>query len=339
MGSENSGSATPMVQDSPSATARQGIIATRTTAAENVVQGEGVWQFGHYYGSYRADKYPFPIESEEMSRYDLLHKFFLTARKLEIYSAPLPTDRVCRIMDLGTGTGIWVMNMAEQYLPGSEVCGVDLHKIQPRLIPPSTSFLQFDIEEPSWWLPKDNDLIFMRLLLGSIQTDLWPQVYKNIFDHLAPGVGYIEQVEVDYTPRWDGGEIPSPSAIKEWAEMFHSGLEALGRSAQVDSEKTRRTLEEIGFVDFHEEVVQIHLSPWSDDEFLRNVGRWWNSALCSGLGALSMKPFWRKTQKPEGEVREYVDNLAERFLEEACHLKYHCYMTLHIWTARKPEGA
>lgn len=44
--------------------------------------------------------------------------------------------------------------------------------------------LQFDLEEPSWDpLMRDCDLAHMRLLFGSIQTDLWPYVYKRTLEY------------------------------------------------------------------------------------------------------------------------------------------------------------
>lgn len=44
---------------------------------------------------------------------------------------------------------------------------------------------QYDIEEPTWGpLLSDCDLIHLRMMLGSIQTDLWPQVYRKIFEYV-----------------------------------------------------------------------------------------------------------------------------------------------------------
>ena len=44
---------------------------------------------------------------------DMLHHIYLLARKV-LHSAPLaPGSEPMRIMDLGTGTGIWAIEMAE----------------------------------------------------------------------------------------------------------------------------------------------------------------------------------------------------------------------------------
>ena len=48
--------------------------------------------------------------------------------------------------------------------------------------------MQFDLEESSWdpllW---DCDLVHLRMLFGSIQTDLWPATYRKIFQYDHPG--------------------------------------------------------------------------------------------------------------------------------------------------------
>lgn len=49
----------------------------------------------------------------EKDRMDIYHKLFLVARRDQLHQAPLPTQWRPRILDLGTGTGIWAIDMAE----------------------------------------------------------------------------------------------------------------------------------------------------------------------------------------------------------------------------------
>lgn len=50
----------------------------------------------------------------------------------ELHLAPIDSEgyKVKRILDIGTGTGIWAIDMADKY-PDTEILGVDLSPIQP----------------------------------------------------------------------------------------------------------------------------------------------------------------------------------------------------------------
>lgn len=69
-----------------------------------------------------------------MCRLDLHHEILLIAWDEKLYGAPI--DKPQRILDVGTGTGIWAIDMADSF-PSAEVIGTDLSPIQPRWIPPN----------------------------------------------------------------------------------------------------------------------------------------------------------------------------------------------------------
>jgi len=52
-----------------------------------------------------------------MDRMDIYHKVFLVARHEQLHKAPLiPNYDGPRILDIGTGTGIWAIDMAESVI-------------------------------------------------------------------------------------------------------------------------------------------------------------------------------------------------------------------------------
>ena len=51
-------------------------------------------------------------QQEELNALDIFHKFFLVARHDALFSAPLNAAHRLRLLDLGTGTGIWAIDMA-----------------------------------------------------------------------------------------------------------------------------------------------------------------------------------------------------------------------------------
>ncbi|RFU72149.1 methyl transferase [Trichoderma arundinaceum] len=310
-------------------------VSEPTNDSEERVLQDGFWEHGRFYGSWKPGKYHFPIDKEELNRLDIFHKFFLIARDDRIFSFPLSKEGRPKILDLGTGTGIWAFNVVEDYVANAEIMAVDLNQIQPALIPRGVTTIQFDIEEPSWEpLLRDCELVHLRTLFGSIKDDLWPSIYRNAFEHLAPGKGYIEQLEIDWTPRWEGDEVPVHSALNEWSQKFQRAMHRYQRSVKVSSQDTKRMMEAAGFTDFTETTVRCYVNPFSPDRHDRELGRWFNLAITLGLQAMSMMPMIENLGMTEADV---VD-LCERVKSEMCILRFHAYCTLHIWTAKRPPS-
>lgn len=93
------------------------------------------------------------------------HAGYLALQKRD-FLAPLSDPRT--ILDLGTGTGIWAIEMGDQF-PRADVLGVDLSPIQPNAVPPNVRFEVDDVEDN--WTFRENyfDFIFSKdMLAGSI---------------------------------------------------------------------------------------------------------------------------------------------------------------------------
>lgn len=65
----------------------------------------------------------------ELDRLDLTHQMIRIAMGNKLYLAPIG-DIPAKILDVGTGTGIWAMEMGDDY-PNAEIIGTDLSPIQP----------------------------------------------------------------------------------------------------------------------------------------------------------------------------------------------------------------
>ncbi|KAL1875318.1 hypothetical protein VTK73DRAFT_10155 [Phialemonium thermophilum] len=289
---------------------------------------------GRYYHSWRKGKYMFPCDEEERDRLDIFHKFFTVARRGQIHSAPLfPNQAPHRVLDLGCGTGIWAIDMAEKYYDESiYVKGLDLILMQPAEIPRNLEFAQMDVETPWQGIePNSWDLIHLRTLKGSIQS--WPQLYAQIFRHLKPYYGHIEQVEIDWTPYCDDGTLPNPSYTKLWVNELLGAMDDHGRSMTVNSQETISQLQNAGFVDIKEEVIKIPFSGWPTEKTARDTGRWFNLGFTNGLMGLTLAPLTRMRDRTKEEVSDLVD----RVKREICSRKVHAYCLLYVWTARRPQ--
>ena len=107
-----------------------------------------------------------PNDEIEQERMDMQHHAIILVLG-SLYFSPLESPK--RIIDLGTGTGIWAIEVADIH-PEAEVFGVDLSPIQPSWGPPNVRFQVDDVEDPWVWKNDYFDLIFSRLMIsGSIE--------------------------------------------------------------------------------------------------------------------------------------------------------------------------
>lgn len=298
---------------------------------------ENYMENGREYHAFRKGKYLFPCDEMEMDRHDIYHKFFSVARNGALHSPHIkisaPEEGSYRVLDLGTGTGIWAIDMADRFFRTiREVQGLDLTQIQPQQIPPSLTFLKRDIEGPWHGLGEDSwDMIHMRMMNGSIAN--WADIYAKIFRHLRPGRGWLEHVELDMYPRCDDGTLPPNSGLMRWTHELFEATAMAYRPLAYNTE-TRSLLERQGFVDIKEEVIRVPLNSWPGpgEEHQREIGRWYNLGLTQGLEALSLAPLIRV----KGWKREDVNALVEEVRRDVCSRGLHVYHTMHIFTARRP---
>lgn len=70
----------------------------------------------------------------------------------QLHLAPFtPENPPTKILDIGTGTGLWAVEMGDEY-PSAHIIGTDLSPVQPALVPPNVRFFV----EDSYVLPSFN---------------------------------------------------------------------------------------------------------------------------------------------------------------------------------------
>ncbi|KAK3355345.1 methyltransferase LaeA [Neurospora tetraspora] len=283
----------------------------------------GYMENGRFYGDYKKGQYMLPIDELEKDRLDMFHHFFLLARNQQLFSAPFPNQESPRILDLGCGTGIWAIDMQDKYPELGQVTGADLALIQPEFIPRNLVFKPMDIEEP--WLELSGcayDLIHLRTLNGSISD--WPFVYDQIYKHLKPHYGFVEQVEIDWVPRSDDRSLPPDSYFSRWAEALMEAMDRAGRPMRLDSHRIQQQMTQAGLVDPHEQIIKVPINGWPEDAHDREIGRWFNLGLTQGLEALTLAPFTRILGYTPDEARDLIS----RVKEEIRSRKIRAYCTL-----------
>lgn len=125
--------ATPSDSDADSAFG--GESTASTSLASSILNYE--YSNGRRYHGYRSGSYLLPNDEIEQDRLDLLHHLFLMMLDGQLYMSPT-TSTPQRVLDIGTGTGIWALDFGDEN-PGSEVVGTDLSPIQPSWVPPNVN--------------------------------------------------------------------------------------------------------------------------------------------------------------------------------------------------------
>lgn len=210
------------------------------------------YENGRRYHSYREGHYVLPNDEQEQDRQDLLHHVRNLVLNGALFRAPLENS-VQRVLDIGTGTGIWAIDFADSY-PIAEVIGTDLSPIQPSWVPPNLRFLVDDAEEP--WLfnaSRPFDFIHARDLGGAIAD--WPRLLRQAYDHLKPG-GWIELQEFEVTLKSDDDTLRLAPTLCEYLGRLHEASEAFQRPMNI-AEGHRQRMVEAGFENVRDEVYKV----------------------------------------------------------------------------------
>ncbi|KAH7357687.1 S-adenosyl-L-methionine-dependent methyltransferase, partial [Plectosphaerella cucumerina] len=145
------------------------------------------WRHGRRYHRFNAGQYNFPNDEQEQDHLDMVHHGFYRLFNDRVFVASIGLDGK-RVLDIGTGTGIWAIQLGDEYPVAELSIGNDLSPIQPTWTPPNVKFVVDDVEQ-DWVEPQPYDFIHIRYMAGCIQD--WPRLMKQIFDNLKPG-GWVE---------------------------------------------------------------------------------------------------------------------------------------------------
>jgi hypothetical protein len=144
--------------------------------------------------------------------------------------------------------------------------------------------------------------------------------------HLKPGYGWIEQVEIDLTPRCDDGTLNPSSHLVSWYEYLKDATARANRPIAYQP-NTGQMLQQQGFIDIQEKIIRAPLNGWSSDPHQKQIGRWYNLGLTDGLEALSLAPFTRVNR---WDANAHVRPLIKEVKKEISNSKVHAYNNMYV---------
>lgn len=157
-----------------------------------------------------AIPYPLPKDMDEINRLDFQH-YLLRSGFSGNYLAPLQNPST--ILDVGSGSGRWAMEMAARF-PAARVVGVDL--VAPTVDvsqvlgngldaqPMNFEFAIGNILEGLPFPDASFDFVHQRLLITAIPMRFWPKVINELVRVTRPG-GWVELAECGVPERGGPG--------------------------------------------------------------------------------------------------------------------------------------
>ncbi|KAK6209742.1 UMTA methyltransferase [Colletotrichum tabaci] len=237
-----------------------------------------------------------PNDELEMERLDMTHAMMVRALGNRLFLAPLEKHSVHEILDIGTGTGIWAIEMGDMF-ENAAITGVDLSAIQPSWVPSNVRF-EIDDVESSWLHGRKFDYIFCRFMAASIAN--WPKLVKNIFEHLKPG-GWVEFHDMDPEIYSEDGTYTEKHATWQWNQTFLRTMRSIGRDP-CPGPQLEGWVRDGGFNNVFHQRFKAPLGPWPKDAYHKDLGMINLAQMLDGLEGFTLRVFCGVLKRSEAQV-------------------------------------
>ncbi|ODA76160.1 hypothetical protein RJ55_08443 [Drechmeria coniospora] len=297
----------PMEVDAQADDRRSQMSCGQSTSVPPSVYEDEV-AYGRRYHGYRKGRYPLPNDRQEQQREETNHAMMLELTGGHLFYADVG-QHPQKIIDIGTGTGSWAIDVADVY-PSASVIGTDLSAIQPKWVPVNVRMFVDDCEEPDWLHGSNYDLVHFRGMAG-ILRDV-SAVLRKTHPRVRNG-GWVEFQEVIPQIHCDDGTMAPDDPLRIFYDSAVQGLRAFGCDPMRTTE-LEDILDRAGFTNIRCVVKRIPIGTWPRDKHLKTLGLFMKTIILDSLDALAAKPL-AALNIPHYERIELV-RLVRRSLED-----------------------
>ncbi|KAK4222787.1 S-adenosyl-L-methionine-dependent methyltransferase [Podospora fimiseda] len=270
---------------------------------------------GRTYHNFETEgEYWAPNDDAQNEQLDINHHLLTIALDNKLHLAPL--DKPRKALDIGTGTGIWAIDFADEF-PNCEVTGIDLSPIQPTWVPPNCKF-ELDDASKSLSFPDNTfDYVHIRYMVGCFKD--WDAVYREAYRVLKPG-GWIEHMDCTAGVYSDDGSLPKDTVFKTWKELFKQAGEKMGQSFEiVEDDKFVDLIKNAGFKNVENKIIKAPVGSWPAEKKWKDVGQFNQLMLEMGIEGFGLFALTHVLGWEYNEVQVFLAKVRAALRNKAWH--------------------
>ncbi|KAK4168328.1 S-adenosyl-L-methionine-dependent methyltransferase [Cladorrhinum sp. PSN259] len=282
--------------------------------------------------SHDSDSGAHPLIQESADRLDEQHVFTTKTLGFLLHpNIPAPSASA-KIADIGTGTGIWLLDLSRSLPSTCTFTGFDItpsaFPTAPGAVPPNVAFRVHDMLAP---FPAEHrgayDVVAARFLSSARPRADWAATLRNLMTLLRPG-GWLQWIDSCNFAVYNSAPGTSRAACRE----VYAGLEPMRKEDAViglmmregRDQRREEVLRGVGFVDVHEDVFstdRLQEAEWPGlrAKGTRNVMECFLGCL-EGLAGTKEGSEWtrERLERAKVEVEREIDAGVYHTLDQVC---------------------
>ncbi|KAH8587039.1 S-adenosyl-L-methionine-dependent methyltransferase [Bisporella sp. PMI_857] len=265
------------------------------------------WENGRRYHAHQGGRYLLLNDEVELDREDMKHHEWMLITDFRLHLSPIGNNPQ-RILDIGTGTGIWAMQLIAIPRPKSLA---QIYLLSNQNVD--------DLEAEWLYRPGTYDLVHVRFMFLAIKD--YPAMLAQAYRTLKPG-GYVELSELGVTPEATNQNYPPPFQIFRWLDLYDEAMKKMGFNFRV-AHAFKNMLTDARFVDVVERKFEVPWGGMAQRPKRKGYRSLASRSLKQGLQGIVMGLFTRSLGWTPSEVEVFLVELRKQLDDKSYQLLDH----------------